>query len=70
MISVINLRKLSECDLVLWRQSATGDEAKNVNNKLRDLYSGPYIIVKVINNGRYEIQSIRNEGLLIESFQI
>lgn len=52
-------KKFCKGDLVLWKQSATGGEAKSVNNKLRDLYSGPYIVQKVLNNGRYEIRSIK-----------
>ncbi|CAH2223957.1 jg18393 [Pararge aegeria aegeria] len=52
-------KKFSKGDLVLWKQSATGGEAKCVNNKLRDLYSGPYIIKRVLDNGRYEIRSIK-----------
>lgn len=46
-------------DLVLWKQAPTGGEVKNVNSKLQTLYSGPYVIQKVLPNGRYEIRSIK-----------
>lgn len=45
-------------DLVLWRQAPTSSAAK-VNTKLDDLYSGPYIIAKVVGNDRYRIRSIK-----------
>lgn len=45
-------------DLVLWRQAPTSSAAK-VNTKLDDVYSGPYIIVKVVGNDRYRIRSIK-----------
>lgn len=46
-------------DLVLWKQAPTGGEAKSVNTKLQVLYSGPYIIHKVLGHGRYQIKSIQ-----------
>lgn len=52
-------KRFSKGDLVLWKQSATGGEVKSVNTKLRDVYSGPYMVTKVLNNGRYEIRSIQ-----------
>ncbi|CAH2093270.1 unnamed protein product [Euphydryas editha] len=45
-------------DLVLWRQAPTSSASK-VNTKLDDLYSGPYIITKVLGNDRYRIRSIK-----------
>lgn len=45
-------------DLVLWRQAPTSS-AGRVNTKLDDLYSGPYIITKVVGNDRYRIRSIK-----------
>lgn len=46
-------------DLVLWKQSPTGKEVKNVNHKLQVLYSGPYVIQRVHSNDRYEIRSVK-----------
>lgn len=45
-------------DLVLWKQAPTSSAAK-VNTKLDDLYSGPYVIIKVVGNDRYRIRSIK-----------
>lgn len=45
-------------DLVLWRQAPTSSVSK-VNTKLDDLYSGPYIVTKVVGNDRYRIRSIK-----------
>lgn len=45
-------------DLVLWKQAPTSS-ASRVNTKLDDLYSGPYIVSKVIGNDRYRIRSIK-----------
>lgn len=46
-------------DLVLWKKSPTGGEAKSVNTKLQVLYSGPYTIDNVLNNDRYQIKSVK-----------
>lgn len=45
-------------DIVLWKQAPTSSAGK-VNTKLDDLYSGPYIVSKVIGNDRYRIRSIK-----------
>lgn len=45
-------------DLVLWRQAPTSSATK-VNTKLDDIYSGPYIVTKVVGNDRYRIRSIK-----------
>lgn len=45
-------------DLVLWRQAPTSSASK-VNSKLDDIYSGPYIITRVVGNDRYRIRSIK-----------
>lgn len=45
-------------DFVLWRQAPTSSAAR-VNTKLDDLYSGPYVVIKVIGNDRYRIRSIK-----------
>lgn len=45
-------------DLVLWKQAPTNSAAK-VNTKLDDLYSGPYIVTRVIGNDRYRIRSVK-----------
>lgn len=45
-------------DLILWRQAPTSTAGK-VNTKLDDLYSGPYVITKVVGNDRYQIRSIK-----------
>lgn len=45
-------------DLVLWRQAPTSSAAK-VNTKLDDIYSGPYIISKIMGNDRYKIRSVK-----------
>lgn len=45
-------------DLVLWKQAPTSSAAK-VNSKLDDMYSGPYIVVKVVGNDRYRIRSVK-----------
>lgn len=45
-------------DLVLWKQAPTSSAAK-VNTKLDDLYSGPYLVIKVVGNDRYRIRSIK-----------
>lgn len=51
-------RTYKKGDLVLWRQAPTSSAAK-INTKLDDLYSGPYIITKVIGKDRYRIRSIK-----------
>lgn len=48
----------SKGDLVLWQQAPTSSAAK-VNTKLDDIYSGPYIIAKVLGNDRYKIRSVK-----------
>ncbi|CAK1600031.1 unnamed protein product [Parnassius mnemosyne] len=45
-------------DLVLWRQAPTSSTSK-VNTKLDDVFSGPYIVIKVLGNDRYRIRSIK-----------
>lgn len=45
-------------DFVLWRQAPVTSASK-VNSKLDDLYSGPYLVVKVLGNDRYKIRSIK-----------
>lgn len=56
------LRKVStvfkKSDYVLSRQAPTSSAGK-VNTKLDDLYSGPYVISKVLCNDRYQIRSIK-----------
>lgn len=32
--------------------------AARINTKLDDLYSGPYVVTKVVGNNRYRIRSI------------
>ncbi|CAK1554040.1 unnamed protein product [Leptosia nina] len=51
-------RVYSKNDLVLWKQAPTSSAAK-VNTKLDDIYSGPYIVTKVLGNDRYKIRSIK-----------
>lgn len=45
-------------DLVLWKQAPTSSASK-VNTKLDDVYSGPYVISKILGNDRYQIRSIK-----------
>lgn len=45
-------------DFVLWRQAPTSSAAR-VNTKLDDLYSGPYVVIKVVGSDRYRIRSIK-----------
>lgn len=45
-------------ELVLWKQAPTSSAAR-VNTKLDDLYSGPYVVIKVVGNDRYKIRSIK-----------
>lgn len=45
-------------DYVLWRQAPTNSVGK-VNSKLDDVYSGPYVVIKVLGNDRYRIRSIK-----------
>lgn len=45
-------------DLVLWKQAPTSSASK-VNTKLDDVYSGPYIVTKVLGKDRYQIRSIK-----------
>lgn len=51
--------KFNKGALVLYKQSPTLSEVKNVNSKLRVLYSRPYIVQKVLDNGRHEIDSVK-----------
>ncbi|KAI5645205.1 hypothetical protein NE865_02753 [Phthorimaea operculella] len=44
-------------DLVLWKGSA--DRNVDVRRKLKEKYSGPYKIIKVIGNDRYVISSLK-----------
>ncbi|CAK1581639.1 unnamed protein product [Parnassius mnemosyne] len=42
-------------DLVLWRQAPTSSTSK-VNTKLDDVFSGLYIVIKVLGNDRFRIE--------------
>lgn len=53
-----NCKVYNKGDLVLWRQAPTSSVSR-VNTKLDDIYSGPYIIFKVVGNDRYRIRSIK-----------
>ncbi|XP_037295944.1 uncharacterized protein LOC115444529 isoform X1 [Manduca sexta] len=51
-------KKYQKGDLVLWNNAYTNTET-GVNRKIDKLYAGPYKIVKVCLNDRYEIRSIK-----------
>ncbi|KAJ8910137.1 hypothetical protein NQ315_016106 [Exocentrus adspersus] len=46
-------------DLVLWRQAATALNEKGVNRKMANKYDGPYKVIKVLGNDRYQITSLQ-----------
>lgn len=45
-------------DLVLWRGASTSTKPQGVNSKLVKRYGGPYCVVKVLDNNRYQITAV------------